>query len=297
MHCDCTNKCTDIFSGQVHDSQGSFTSRMGQLTTVDSVVVTQNEHLQNDNQDNSSQQTDHHSYADLEYLGHRAIAQYHNPGEGYYAQPGTQHYSNNNNESSPLSTSSSSYIYAAAPHPAYLANMVAANEASAGVHLMDTSTSIESSAETNSSANSWEVVPLQHHNDSYEYVTDDAQHHESTTLLVENSFRKRDVDSHDEEDGKRTNGVVDPDDEDSRISVGGSGSNSSSQALSPATPLSLCNGGLSTPGMMESGGGGSAKKRGCFPKNATNKLKHWLFQNLTVSFCLTNKIALDFGSY
>lgn len=27
---------------------------------------------------------------------------------------------------------------------------------------------------------------------------------------------------------------------------------------------------------------GSGKKRGCFPKNATNKLKHWLFQNLTV---------------
>uniref|UniRef100_A0A1I7SAU3 Homeobox protein unc-62 n=1 Tax=Bursaphelenchus xylophilus TaxID=6326 RepID=A0A1I7SAU3_BURXY len=25
----------------------------------------------------------------------------------------------------------------------------------------------------------------------------------------------------------------------------------------------------------------AAKKRGCFPKNATNKLKHWLFQNLT----------------
>jgi hypothetical protein len=30
-----------------------------------------------------------------------------------------------------------------------------------------------------------------------------------------------------------------------------------------------------------------SKKRGCFPKNATNKLKHWLFQNLTVwSFLL-----------
>lgn len=29
----------------------------------------------------------------------------------------------------------------------------------------------------------------------------------------------------------------------------------------------------------------AAKKRGCFPKNATNKLKHWLFQNLTVKDC------------
>lgn len=27
---------------------------------------------------------------------------------------------------------------------------------------------------------------------------------------------------------------------------------------------------------------GNSKKRGCFPKSATNKLKHWLFQNLTV---------------
>jgi hypothetical protein len=30
----------------------------------------------------------------------------------------------------------------------------------------------------------------------------------------------------------------------------------------------------------------ASKKRGCFPKNATNKLKHWLFQNLTVCWGL-----------
>jgi hypothetical protein len=37
----------------------------------------------------------------------------------------------------------------------------------------------------------------------------------------------------------------------------------------------------------------SSKKRGCFPKSATNKLKHWLFQNLAVmflsDFCTTHK--------
>lgn len=40
----------------------------------------------------------------------------------------------------------------------------------------------------------------------------------------------------------------------------------------------------STPSTSSSGKstGASSKKRGCFPKNATNKLKHWLFQNLTV---------------
>ncbi|CAD5223287.1 unnamed protein product [Bursaphelenchus okinawaensis] len=31
----------------------------------------------------------------------------------------------------------------------------------------------------------------------------------------------------------------------------------------------------------------AAKKRGCFPKNATNKLKHWLFQNLTSLYQLS----------
>lgn len=30
------------------------------------------------------------------------------------------------------------------------------------------------------------------------------------------------------------------------------------------------------------GQSGGAKKRGCFPKNATNKLKHWLFQHVAV---------------
>ena len=32
----------------------------------------------------------------------------------------------------------------------------------------------------------------------------------------------------------------------------------------------------------------NSKKRGCFPKSATNKLKHWLFQNLTVHDCFIN---------
>lgn len=38
----------------------------------------------------------------------------------------------------------------------------------------------------------------------------------------------------------------------------------------------------STTGSSGKSAGASSKKRGCFPKNATNKLKHWLFQNLTV---------------
>lgn len=38
----------------------------------------------------------------------------------------------------------------------------------------------------------------------------------------------------------------------------------------------------STTGSSGKSGSASSKKRGCFPKNATNKLKHWLFQNLTV---------------
>lgn len=33
---------------------------------------------------------------------------------------------------------------------------------------------------------------------------------------------------------------------------------------------------------MLNGDAAAAKKRGCFPKRATNQLKHWLFQNLTV---------------
>lgn len=37
---------------------------------------------------------------------------------------------------------------------------------------------------------------------------------------------------------------------------------------------------------FSSGCGPINKKRGCFPKNATNKLKHWLFLNVTVCILL-----------
>uniref|UniRef100_A0A7E4W2N0 Homeobox protein unc-62 n=1 Tax=Panagrellus redivivus TaxID=6233 RepID=A0A7E4W2N0_PANRE len=53
------------------------------------------------------------------------------------------------------------------------------------------------------------------------------------------------------------------------------------QKPSTSTPSCGSGGGGSTTPTSGNGGNSSSKKRGCFPKSATNKLKHWLFQNLT----------------
>jgi hypothetical protein len=47
----------------------------------------------------------------------------------------------------------------------------------------------------------------------------------------------------------------------------------------------------STSKLSSSSSSTSSKKRGCFPKSATNKLKHWLFQNLAVIFFNTERIT------
>ncbi|KAI1719092.1 homeobox KN domain-containing protein [Ditylenchus destructor] len=276
-------------------SPGSFAKHMGQLA-VETASSSQNDgHRSTESSGTGFPQTTEQGHVDyvnrdLAYCHEQVI--YHT--QDYYAQT-HQNYANStqNNDSSPLSTSSgSAYIYGNLHGNGYLATNLA-NETS-GSHLMDTTTSIESSAETNSSANSWELVNMQnHHNNSYEYI-------ESKESVLNGKRRK--TENHQDlqegqndqdqlkkiqsEDQKQTQcqDLKDDDEEDSRISVGGSGSDSS-QGLSPATPMSTYgNGGLATPlsGLDGSSiGSGSSKKRGCFPKNATNKLKHWLFQNLT----------------
>lgn len=58
---------------------------------------------------------------------------------------------------------------------------------------------------------------------------------------------------------------------------GGGGSGSHSSSHSPSTNIH--------DSLNGTGGNSSmtmSKKRGCFPKNATNKLKHWLFQHVAV---------------
>uniref|UniRef100_A0A7E4W142 Homeobox protein unc-62 n=1 Tax=Panagrellus redivivus TaxID=6233 RepID=A0A7E4W142_PANRE len=58
------------------------------------------------------------------------------------------------------------------------------------------------------------------------------------------------------------------------------------QKPSTSTPSCGSGGGGSTTPTSGNGGNSSSKKRGCFPKSATNKLKHWLFQNLTMTLRL-----------
>lgn len=66
--------------------------------------------------------------------------------------------------------------------------------------------------------------------------------------------------------------------------MNGGGSNNDGMFSSSSTSSSTAaeNGTIDGDGTGGGGGGAISKKRGCFPKNATNKLKHWLFLNVTV---------------
>uniref|UniRef100_A0A915DZS7 Homeobox protein unc-62 n=1 Tax=Ditylenchus dipsaci TaxID=166011 RepID=A0A915DZS7_9BILA len=117
------------------------------------------------------------------------------------------------------------------------------------------------------------VEGTQHHDsaDSWEQLTN------TSTNIAPAYATYEDTTTEEEEDKKR---VVKEDESLLVVDEDGSSSMGTTSSCSPANSQHM----YEMYGLQIGDSNGSSKKRGCFPKNATNKLKHWLFQNLTTSF-------------